>query len=93
MVQVLRGPGAKVWFRNTEASTTEAGLNFPNTRSEVVMVEDLGFHGTSDLAVDDLLAWDAPNARWGRTAVLAEALMRVTYVDHDINTCDAELLL
>jgi hypothetical protein len=93
MVQVLRGPGAKVWFRNTEAATTEAGLNFPNTRVEVVMVEDLGFHGTSDLAVNDLLAWDAVNGFWGRTAVLAEALMRVTYVDHSINTCDAELLL
>lgn len=93
MVQVLHGRGAKVWFRNTAASTTEAGLNFPSTRPEVVMVEDLGFHGTGDLAVDNLLAWDAVNTRWGRTAVLAEALMRVTYVDHDIDTCDAELLL
>lgn len=93
MVQVLHGPGAKVWFRNTEASTTEPGLNFPNTRSEVIMVEDLGHHGTQDLAVNDLLGWDAGNGFWGRTAVLAEALMRVTYVDHSIGTCDAELLL
>lgn len=93
MVQMLRGPGAKVWFRNTEANTTEGGLNFPNTRDEVIMVENLGHHGTSDLAADDLLAWDAVNARWGITAVLAEALMRVTYVDHSIGTCDAELLL
>ena len=93
MVQVLRGPGAKVWFRNTEADTTESGLNFPASRDEVVMVEDLGFHGTNDLAVDDLLGWDAGNSRWGITAVLAEALLRVTYVDHTINTCDAELLL
>lgn len=93
MVQMIRGPGTKVWFRNTEADTTEAGLNFPATRAEVVMVEDLGFHGTNDLAVDNLLAWDASNGFWGRTAVLAEALMRVTYVDHSINTCDAELLL
>ena len=92
MVQMLHGPGAKVWFRNTEADTPEAGLNFPNTRDEVVMVANLGFHGAGDLAVDDLLAWDATNNYWAVTAVVAEAFLRVTHVNHDSNTCDAEIL-
>lgn len=93
MVQVLHGPGAKVWFRNTEASTTEPGLNYANTRSEVVMVEDLGHHGTQDLAVGDLLGWDNANARWGRTTTTTEAILRVTDVDHTLGVCDAELLV
>lgn len=93
MVQVLHGAGAKVWFRNTEASTTEPGLNFPNTRSEVVMVADLGHDGAGDVAADDLLAWDAANGYWAETAVLAEAVFRVTYADNALGTCDAEFLL
>jgi hypothetical protein len=93
MVQVLHGAGAKVWFRNTEANTTEGGLNYPNTRAEVVMVEELGFHGTSLLAVGDLLGWNAAANRWDITTTVAEAFMRVTAVDHALNTCDAELLV
>lgn len=93
MVQVLHGAGAKVWFRNTEAATTEAGLGFPNTRSEVIMVANLGHHGTGDLAADALLAWDAVNGYWAETAVLAEAVFRVTYADNALGTCDAEFLL
>jgi hypothetical protein len=93
MCQLLHGPGAKLWFRNTAANTTEPGLNFASTRAERVMVEDLGFHGTSDLAVGNLLGWDVANARWGRTAVAAEAVFRVTYVDHTLNVCDAEFLI
>lgn len=92
MVQVLRGPGAKVWFRNTEANVSEPGLNFPSTRAEVIMVANLGHHGAQDLAVDDLLAWDATNDYWAITAVLAEAFLRVTYVDNALGVCDAELL-
>lgn len=93
MVQVLRGAGAKVWFRNTEASTTEAGLNFPNTRVERVMVAALGHHGAGNLAVNTLLAWDAANGYWATTAVLAEAFMRTTYTDNTTGVADAELLL
>ena len=93
MVQLLHGPGAKVWFRNTEANTTEPGLNFPSARAEVVMVLALGFNGAGDLAVDDLLGWVDGSTAWGETAVLAEALFRVTYVDNALNVCDAEFLI
>ena len=92
MVQVLHGAGAKVWFRNTEANTTEPGLNYPSTRAEVVMVGNLGFHGTGDLAVDDLLGWDDTNDYWVGTTE-AFAVLRVTAVDNAANTCDAEFLV
>lgn len=93
MVQLLHGAGAKVWFRNTEASTTEPGLNFPSARSEVIMVAALGHDGAGDLAVDNLLAWDDGNGYWAETAVLAEAVFRVTYADNDLGVCDAEFLI
>jgi len=92
MVQVLHGAGAKVWFRNTEADTTEPGLNYPSDRAEVIMVEDLGHHGTSDLAVDDLLGWDDSNGLWGRTSI-TYAVLRVTSVDNTAGVCDAEFLV
>jgi hypothetical protein len=92
MVQVIHGPGTKVWFRNTEANTTEPGLNYPSTRDEVVMVANLGFNGTGDLAVDDLLGWDDTNDVWAETTI-AFAVMRVTAVDNSANTCDAEFLV
>lgn len=93
MVQVLTGRGAKVWFRNTEANTTEPGLNFPSARAEVVMVNDLGFNGAGNLAVDELLGWVDGDVAWGRTAVLAEAVLRVTHADNPLDVCDAELLI
>lgn len=92
MVQVIHGAGTKVWFRNTEANTTEPGLNYPSTRAEVVMVANLGFDGTGDLAVDDLLGWDDTNDVWTETTI-AFAVMRVTAVDNSANTCDAEFLV
>lgn len=92
MVQVLHGPGAKVWFRNTAANTTEPGLTFASSRPEVIMVANLGFHGTNDLAVGDLLGWDPVNGYWAETAV-ATAVLRVTDVNHDLDTCDAEFLV
>ena len=52
MVQMLSGPGAKVWFRNTQADTTEPGLNFPAVRAEVIMVAALQHEGAGDVAVD-----------------------------------------
>lgn len=93
MVQMLRGPGAKVWFRNTEADTTESGLNFPATRVERVMVAALGHDGAGNLGVDALLAWDEVNGYWATTAVLAEAFMRTTFTDNTTGVADAELLL
>lgn len=93
MIQLLRGAGAKVWFRNTEASTTEAGLNFPSARAAVTMVANLGAHGTGNLGTNVLLAWDAVNGYWATTAVLAEAFMRTTYTDNDLGVADAEFLL
>jgi len=93
MVQVIHGPGVKVWFRNTPANTTEPGLNFPAVRAEQVMVTDLGFDGAGDVAVDDLLAWNETPDQWAETAVLAEAILRVTFADNALDTCDAEFLV
>jgi hypothetical protein len=90
MVQVLHGPGVKVWFRNTEASTTEPGLNYSNTRGAVTMVEGLG-GATPVVVVGDLLGWNT-NGYYSVTTTASEALLRVTAVDNDLNTCDAELL-
>ena len=94
MVQVLHGAGAKVWFRNTPANTTEPGLTFPDpTRAEVVIVKDLGHDGAGDVAVGDLLAWDDATHYWAETAVAAEAVFRVTFADNDLGVCDAEFLV
>lgn len=92
MVQVLHGPGAKVWLRNTEASTTEPGLNYANTRAAVTMVNGLG-GATPVVVVGDLLGWDGANHYWEVTTNIAEAVLRVTNVDNDLNTCDAELII
>ena len=92
MVQVLQGPGAKVWFRNTEANTTEPGLNYTSTRAEVIMVANLGHDGTGDIAVDDLLGWDDTNSVWAKTTA-AFAILRVTAADNTAGTCDAVLLV
>jgi hypothetical protein len=93
MVQLIRGAGTKVWFRNTEANTTEPGLNFPAVRAEVVMVAALGHDGAGNLAVDKLLAWDDGGGYYAITAVLAEAMCRTTYTDNDLGVADAELLI
>jgi len=93
MVQVLHGSGAKVWFRNTAAATPESGLNFPSARAEVVMVNDLGFNGAGNIALDDLLGWVDASTAWGKTTVLAEAVFRVSHADNSLNTCDAEFLI
>ena len=90
MVQVLHGPGAKVWFRNTEASTTEPGLNYANTRDAVTMVNGLG-GGTPTIEVGDLLGWDT-TGYWAVTTTATEAVLRVTAVDNTLNTCDAEII-
>lgn len=85
MVQVLHGPGAKVWLRNTDANTTEPGLNWPNTRDAVVM-----YDGTP--AVGDLLGWDT-TGYWAVTTTAGEEILRVTHVYADGETIDAELLV
>ncbi len=87
MVQVLHGKGAKVWLRNTEASTTEPGLSYPNTRDAVVM-----YTGTP--AVGDLLGWDAGNAYWEVTTTVAEAVLRVTALGNNgTASLDAEFIV
>jgi hypothetical protein len=92
MVQVISGPGVKVWFRNTAAETTEPGLNFPNTREEVTMVSGIGI-ATPTVAVGDLLGWDDSNDFYTVTANAAEAFMRVTALYNDTATVDAEILV
>lgn len=89
MVQVLHGRGSKFWFRNTAAATTEPGLNFANTRAEVIMVDGLG--ATPTLSAGDLLGWDSANNFYTATSDLAEAIFVVTKVDGD--TVDAEMLI
>ncbi len=91
MVQVLSGPGVKVWLRNTAADTAEPGLNFDPTRAAVQMVNGLS-GGTPTTAVGDLLGWDATNDFWEVTTDLAEAFLRVTNVDSDLATLDAVLI-
>lgn len=89
LVQVLSGKGVKVWFRNTDADTTEPGLNYSNTRPAVTMVSELG----STLAVGDLLGWDDTAHAWAVTTTAAEAVMVVTSVDNTAGVCEAELLV
>ena len=90
MVQVLHGKGAKVWLRNTDANTTEPGLNYPSARAAVTMVNGLGAAG---VAVGDLLGWDDANNWYAVTTTAGEAILRVTAVDDDLKTLDAELLV
>jgi hypothetical protein len=92
MVQVLHGAGAKVWFRNTLANTTEPGLNFSNTRDAVTMVGGLGI-ATPTVEVGELLGWDDSNGYWAVTANADEAVFRVTFVDNTLATLDAEFLV
>lgn len=91
MVQVLHGPGVKVWLRNTEDSTTEPGLNYSNTRAAVTMVTGLG-GATPTVAVGDLLGWNT-SGYYAVTTQIAEAMLRVTAVDNTLNSCDAEILV
>ncbi len=91
MVQVLSGPGVKVWLRNTVVNATEPGLNFSSDRAVVQMVNGLG-GGTPTTAVGDLLGWDASNDFWEVTTDAAEAFLRVVNVDADLATLDAVLI-
>ena len=86
MVQVLHGPGTKVWLRNTAANTAEPGLNYTPVRAAVSM-----FAGTP--AVNDLLGWHPANAEWTITTDATEAFLRVTALDtNGTGSLDAELL-
>lgn len=93
MVQVLHGPGAKVWFRNTEADTTEPGLNYDATRTEVEIVNGLGTDFGDSVTVGELLGWNNSTSQWDVTTVAAEAVFRVTDVNAALNECDAEFLV
>ena len=92
MVQVIHGPGVKVWLRNTAEDTTEPGLNYPADRPAVVMVDGIGI-ATPTVTVDELLGWDATNNFYTVTTNADEALLRVTHVDNDLARVDAELLV
>lgn len=91
MVQVLHGPGVKVWLRNTDVNTTEPGLTYPSTRAAVTMVDGLGV-ATPTVEVGELLGWDSANNYWAVTTTAAEAFLRVTHVDNTLKTLDAEML-
>ena len=93
LVQVITGPGLKVWFRNTEANTTEPGLNYAATRDEVIMVGNLGHHGSGDVAEGDLLGWDDTNKYWAVTTTTPEGVFRVTKADNDYGILDATMLV
>lgn len=90
MVQVIHGPGVKVWMRNTLADTTEAGLNYPSARAAVTLVTGLGAAGVD---VGDLLGWDDVASAYEVTTTPAEAVMRVTYVDDDLALLEAEMVV
>jgi hypothetical protein len=92
MVQVLRGRGAKVWFRNTGANETEPGLHYSNDRAAVTMVFGVG-SVSSDLVVGDKLGWDATNNYWTATTTAAEQVLVVTRVNDALLEVDAELLI
>jgi hypothetical protein len=91
MVQVLHGAGAKVWLRNTAEDTTEPGLNYDATRAAVNMVDGLGT-ATPTVEVGELLGWHS-SGYWAVTTQIDEAILRVTYVDNDLDVCDAEFLV
>jgi len=90
MVQVLSGPGVKVWLRNTDVNTTEPGLTYENTRAAVTMVDGLGT-ATPTVEVGELLGWNT-SGYWAVTTTAAEAFLRVTAVDNDLKTLDAVIL-
>lgn len=88
MVQVLHGPGTKVWLRNTVLDATEPGLNYASDRPAVTMVDSIG-----TVSVDDLLGWD-PLGYWKVTALPEEAFLRVTALDtNGADSLDAEILV
>lgn len=88
MVQILHGKGAKVWLRNTGANTTEPGLNYPNTRDAVTMVNNIG-----GVTVGDLLGWSA-SGYYEVTTDSTEAVLRVTALDtNGDDSLDAELIV
>lgn len=87
MVQVLHGPGVKVWLRNTALDATEPGLNYPSDRAAVAM-----YNGTP--AVGDLLGWDPAGPYWAVTVDASEAFLRVTALDtNGPDSLDAEFLV
>ena len=88
MVQVLHGPGVKVWLRNTLLDTTEPGLNYDNDRAAVTMVNNIGA-----VVVNDLLGWD-PTGYWDVTVDATEAVLRVTGIDtNGALSLDAEFII
>ena len=90
LVQMVHGPGTKVWLRNTDLDTTEPGLNYPATRAAVTMVTGLGAAGVS---VGDNLGWDDATSTWTVTTTPEEAILVVTSVDDTLKILEAVMLV
>jgi hypothetical protein len=83
-VQIVHGPGVKVWFKNTDAVTLADG----RTRDAVTMVAGAG--ATPTLAVGDLLTVGA-DGTWKETSTAADAWMVVESIDTDRGLVEARL--
>jgi hypothetical protein len=88
LVQVLSGKGVKIWLRNTAADTTEPGLNFPNERLAVAMVNNV-----AGLSVGDALGWNDSSTYWAVTTTAAEMFMVVTDINSDDTRVECTLLV
>lgn len=87
LVQVLFGKGVKVWLRNTAANTTEPGLNWPNTRDAVTMVNNIGA-----LTEGDLLGWNTAGY-YAVTTTAGEQILRVDHIDLATNTVECTMVV
>lgn len=83
-VQVVHGPGVKVWFKNTTTKTLADGREIAGR----TMVAGAG--ATPTLAVGDMLT-PATDGTWKETADPADAWMVVESIDIDRGLVEARL--
>ena len=94
MVQVVRGKGVKVVFRNTSDSTFMANA-YPAGRSYAGRIMVAGVGATPTVAVGDYLTpgtGDDDNGYWAETADADEAWLVIESVDSDRGEVEARLL-
>lgn len=94
MVQVVRGEGVKVVFRNTSDSTFMANA-YPAGRSYAGRIMVAGVGATPTVAVGDYLTpgtGDDDNGYWTETANANEAWLVIESVDPDRGEVEARLL-
>lgn len=94
MVQVVRGQGVKVVFRNTSDSTFMANA-YPAGRSYAGRIMVAGVGATPTVAVGDYLTpgtGDDDNGYWTETANANEAWLVIESVDPDRGEVEARLL-